>query len=168
MHKKVSPIPTSKYTTDPLKTLTISLFWPKYLPKWPKSVNPTPRRKVLDQTKYGWMPHNASFDFLDIARAALGQIHFWDRFWAPQLMERPPCLWNKSESKYFGFYEVNSNWPRGTGSQRHSTAKIISKNSWKWSSWRVLQLLPKKVSPIPTLKYTTDPLKTLTIALFWP
>ena len=26
--------------------------------------------------------------------------------------------------------------------------------------------LSKKVSPIPTLKYTTDPLKTLTIALF--
>jgi hypothetical protein len=26
--------------------------------------------------------------------------------------------------------------------------------------------LPKKVSPIPTLKYTTDPLKTLTISLF--
>jgi hypothetical protein len=25
---------------------------------------------------YGWMPHNASFGFLDIPSAALGQIHF--------------------------------------------------------------------------------------------
>jgi hypothetical protein len=25
---------------------------------------------------YGWMPHNAGFDFLDKARANLGQIHF--------------------------------------------------------------------------------------------
>jgi hypothetical protein len=25
---------------------------------------------------YGWMPHNAGFDFLDKARAKLGQIHF--------------------------------------------------------------------------------------------
>ena len=28
------------------------------------------------QTDYGWMPHNASFGFLDIARPTLGQIHF--------------------------------------------------------------------------------------------
>jgi hypothetical protein len=27
---------------------------------------------------------------------------------------------------------------------------------------------PKKVSPIPALKYSTDPLKPPTIALFWP
>jgi hypothetical protein len=26
--------------------------------------------------KYGWIPHNAGFGFLDIARATLGQIHF--------------------------------------------------------------------------------------------
>jgi hypothetical protein len=26
--------------------------------------------------RYGWMPHNAGFGFLDIARATLGQIHF--------------------------------------------------------------------------------------------
>jgi hypothetical protein len=25
---------------------------------------------------YGWIPHNASFGFLDKARAKLGQIHF--------------------------------------------------------------------------------------------
>ena len=25
---------------------------------------------------YGWIPHNASFGFLDIARPTLGQIHF--------------------------------------------------------------------------------------------
>jgi hypothetical protein len=25
---------------------------------------------------YGWMPHNASFGFLDIARPTLGKIHF--------------------------------------------------------------------------------------------
>jgi hypothetical protein len=25
---------------------------------------------------YGWMPHNAGFGFLDIARATRGQIHF--------------------------------------------------------------------------------------------
>ena len=25
---------------------------------------------------YGWMPHNASFGFLDIARPTLGQIRF--------------------------------------------------------------------------------------------
>jgi hypothetical protein len=30
--------------------------------------------------RYGWMPHNVSFGFLDIANAALGQIHFLDRF----------------------------------------------------------------------------------------
>jgi hypothetical protein len=29
---------------------------------------------------YGWMPHNAGFGFLDIPSAALGQIHFLDRF----------------------------------------------------------------------------------------
>jgi hypothetical protein len=28
------------------------------------------------QGGYGWMPHNASFGFLDIARPTLGQIHF--------------------------------------------------------------------------------------------
>jgi hypothetical protein len=39
-------------------------------------------------------------------------------------------------------------------------------NYFSKSSWRVLQLLPKKVSPIPTLKCATDPLKTLTISLF--
>jgi hypothetical protein len=32
----------------------------------------------------------------------------------------------------------------------------------------VIQLLPTKVSLIPALKYTTDPLKTPTVALFWP
>jgi hypothetical protein len=26
--------------------------------------------------KYGWIPHNAGFGFLDIPSAALGQIHF--------------------------------------------------------------------------------------------
>jgi hypothetical protein len=26
--------------------------------------------------QYGWIPHNAGFGFLDIAGAALGQIHF--------------------------------------------------------------------------------------------
>jgi hypothetical protein len=35
------------------------------------------------------------------------------------------AIWSKSKSKYFRFYEVASNWPRGTGSQRYSTAKII-------------------------------------------
>jgi hypothetical protein len=25
---------------------------------------------------YGWMPHNAGFGFLDIARPTLGQIYF--------------------------------------------------------------------------------------------
>jgi hypothetical protein len=29
---------------------------------------------------YGWIPHNASFGFLDMPRPALGQIHFLDRF----------------------------------------------------------------------------------------
>jgi hypothetical protein len=29
-----------------------------------------------DVIHYGWMPHNASFGFLDIARPTLGQIHF--------------------------------------------------------------------------------------------
>jgi hypothetical protein len=29
---------------------------------------------------YGWMPHNASFGFLDRPPAILGQIHFLDRF----------------------------------------------------------------------------------------
>jgi hypothetical protein len=29
---------------------------------------------------YGWMPHNASFGFLDRPRGVLGQIHFLDRF----------------------------------------------------------------------------------------
>jgi hypothetical protein len=28
---------------------------------------------------YGWMPHNAGFDFLDRPRGVLGQIHFLDR-----------------------------------------------------------------------------------------
>jgi hypothetical protein len=27
-------------------------------------------------SSYGWIPHNAGFGFLDIAGAALGQIHF--------------------------------------------------------------------------------------------
>jgi hypothetical protein len=26
--------------------------------------------------RYGWMPHNAGFDFLDIVGATLGRIHF--------------------------------------------------------------------------------------------
>jgi hypothetical protein len=30
--------------------------------------------------KYGWMPHNASFGFLDIAGAALGVFASLDRF----------------------------------------------------------------------------------------
>jgi hypothetical protein len=29
---------------------------------------------------YGWIPHNASFGFLEIAGPTLGQIHFLDRF----------------------------------------------------------------------------------------
>jgi hypothetical protein len=28
------------------------------------------------EMKYGWMPHNASFGFLDLTPAKLGQIHF--------------------------------------------------------------------------------------------
>jgi hypothetical protein len=35
---------------------------------------------VRNDDWYGWMPHNASFGFLDIARPTLGQIHFRDRF----------------------------------------------------------------------------------------
>jgi hypothetical protein len=42
-------------------------------------------------------------------------------------MGQSPWLWVKSESKYLRFYEVASNWPRGTGSQRYATAKIIFK-----------------------------------------
>jgi hypothetical protein len=29
---------------------------------------------------YRWMPHNASFGFLDIAGPALGRIYFWGWF----------------------------------------------------------------------------------------
>jgi hypothetical protein len=47
--KKIRPLATTP-------TLLAGAFWPRRL--------------------YGWMPHNASFGFLDIARAALGQIHF--------------------------------------------------------------------------------------------
>ena len=32
------------------------------------------RQKALED--YGWIPHNASFGFLDIARPTLGKIHF--------------------------------------------------------------------------------------------
>jgi hypothetical protein len=32
------------------------------------------------QTNYGWMPHNASFGFLDIASATLGVFASLDRF----------------------------------------------------------------------------------------
>jgi hypothetical protein len=39
-----------------------------------QSSNRDPSKK-----QYGWMPHNAGFGFLDIASAALGQIHFLDR-----------------------------------------------------------------------------------------
>jgi hypothetical protein len=28
------------------------------------------------RTKYGWIPHNAGFGFLDLTPATLGQIHF--------------------------------------------------------------------------------------------
>jgi hypothetical protein len=28
------------------------------------------------RVRYGWMPHNASFGFLDLTPATLGQIHF--------------------------------------------------------------------------------------------
>jgi hypothetical protein len=40
--------------------------------QWDQFLLPTP--------KYGWMPHNASFGFLDRPRGVLGQIHFLDRF----------------------------------------------------------------------------------------
>jgi hypothetical protein len=31
---------------------------------------------VVERLSYGWMPHNASFGFLDRPLATLGQIHF--------------------------------------------------------------------------------------------
>jgi hypothetical protein len=31
---------------------------------------------IMSGVVYGWMPHNASFGFLDLTPAALGQIHF--------------------------------------------------------------------------------------------
>jgi hypothetical protein len=34
------------------------------------------KKPNIDEAAYGWMPHNASFGFLDIPSAALGQIHF--------------------------------------------------------------------------------------------
>jgi hypothetical protein len=76
---------------------------------------------------YGWIGQRSSSGFSDRPRGVLGVFASSDRFWAPQLMAHPPCLWLKSKTKYFRFYEVASHWPRGTGSQRHSTAKIISK-----------------------------------------
>jgi hypothetical protein len=69
--------------------------------------------------------------------ATLRDLH-WEclRLWtgfelSSSLMPPPLLICRRSESKYFRFYEVASNWPRGTESQRHPTAKIISKNSWK-------------------------------------
>ena len=50
--KKIRTIPTLTYTTSPLKAPTIALFSPQYRPKSPRPINPTPKRKVLDQTKY--------------------------------------------------------------------------------------------------------------------
>jgi hypothetical protein len=49
----ITTTPTLQYTicTYPLKTPTIALFLPQYRPKSPRSVNSTPRRKVMDQTK---------------------------------------------------------------------------------------------------------------------
>jgi hypothetical protein len=54
-------------------------------------------------------------------------LRLWTGFELPSSCITPPLLCIKSESKYFRFYEVASHWPRGTGSQRHSTAKVISK-----------------------------------------
>jgi hypothetical protein len=34
------------------------------------------RTLLLREWQYGWIPHNASFGFLDRPRGVLGQIHF--------------------------------------------------------------------------------------------
>ena len=58
-------------------------------------------------------------------------------------------------------------WPHiDPGEQNHFKKIAGSKVLDEYYNLQHLHL-PKKVSPIPTLKYTTDPLKTLTISLFW-
>jgi hypothetical protein len=53
----------------------------------------------------------------------------------------------------------------GIGTESACSLKEIAESE-VLDEYGILQLLPKKVSPIPTLKYTTNPLKTTTIALF--
>ena len=61
-------------------------------------------------------------------------------------------------------------WPHiGLGAQDLNDIQRPKSFQEKWLEVKFLTSttnLPKKVSPIPTLKYTTDPLKTLTISLF--
>jgi hypothetical protein len=60
-------------------------------------------------------------------------LRLWTGFELPSSWANPPGYGPNlnPESKWFRFYEVVRFWPRGTGSQRHSTAKILFKNSWK-------------------------------------
>jgi hypothetical protein len=55
---------------------------------------------------------------------------------------------------------IEMRWPQiGLGAQDLN-------DNQRPKSFQKIQLLPKKVSPIPALKYAIDPLKTLTISLF--
>jgi hypothetical protein len=80
-------------------------------------------------------------------------------------MPRPPWLCANDESKWFGFYELTL-----TSGNRISTAFNGQSYFSKTAESKVLDeyynsALPRKVSPIPALKYTTDPLKSPTTAL---
>jgi hypothetical protein len=88
-------------------------------------------------------------------------LRLWTGFELSSSWRALPCYGASTNRSGLDFMRGVRFWPRGTGSQRHATAKMLYKKKLE-----VPHHLPKKVSPIPTLKYTTDQLKALTISLF--
>jgi hypothetical protein len=86
-------------------------------------------------------------------------LRLWTGFELPSSCINLPCYalnLNRNILDFMRWPQIDLGAQNLNGSQRPKS----------FQEKRVLQHLPKKVSPIPTLKYTTDPLKTLTISLF--
>jgi hypothetical protein len=66
--------------------------------------------------------------FWTLRAVYLGFWRLWTGFELSSSWRRL-LLWRFNESKWFGFYEVNSHLPRGTESQRFQRPKYFSKNS---------------------------------------
>jgi hypothetical protein len=114
---------------------------------------------------YGWTGQQSGSGFINRPREPLGEfLRLRTGFELPSSWHTRPCYGTHRNRNSFGvmsWHQIDLGAQDPNDIQRPKSFQKIAGSKVLDEYYKTL----KKVSPIPTLKYTTDPLKTLTIVL---